>query len=310
MSTFAQRCDTFLSSLKGARPPVVLVHGSTFPVSFFRLLVSHIASTLDCNKTLYDLSLGLKNVGPLETSFLGQHQCISLGNLDSLDKKKQKEWLFYLKRYGGPHVLIVFTSDPSLAKDASETVLRVPERLTFTECCQVSQLFDVPAPRSVSVLAKQNVSLSVDEALMLCAYGALSGRGIDAFVTEWCDQLFSTQESLFSLAQDFFAQKSGACIDRWERVYHHYSDMFWVSYWADQLWRAHHYCAARSNKDMVGAKQWSYRLPFSFIQRDWKRYSTDQFIQAYDRVYTIDYRLKNGCGSNGWAPFFSTAFQR
>jgi hypothetical protein len=39
------------------------------------------------------------------------------------------------------------------------------------------------------------------------------------------------------------------------------------------------------------------RLPFSFVQRDWKKYSLNQIATAHTSLLKIDFQLKNGATS-------------
>ena len=47
--------------------------------------------------------------------------------------------------------------------------------------------------------------------------------------------------------------------------------------------------------DRVGAKKISYRLPFSFLNRDWRKFSLEELKGAHSFLYTLDYKLKNNC---------------
>jgi hypothetical protein len=59
-------------------------------------------------------------------------------------------------------------------------------------------------------------------------------------------------------------------------------------------------------REMVEAKKVGFRLPFSFMQRDWKKTSVHELIQAHDCIYALDYGLKNG--GEFWMELFYTKF--
>jgi hypothetical protein len=54
------------------------------------------------------------------------------------------------------------------------------------------------------------------------------------------------------------------------------------------------YIEYASQGDYAEAKKVGYKLPFSFIQRDWKNHSIEELKQAHQGIYELDYRIKNG----------------
>ena len=52
-------------------------------------------------------------------------------------------------------------------------------------------------------------------------------------------------------------------------------------------------------RDVVQAKKMSFKLPFSFIQSDWKRANLQELKQAHQFLCTVDYNLKTGGGDYG-----------
>ena len=61
------------------------------------------------------------------------------------------------------------------------------------------------------------------------------------------------------------------------------------------------------------AKTMAFRLPFSFIQTDWKKYAPAELRAAHDFVYGMDHQLKNGgdafCFDLFYSKFFSGQFR-
>jgi hypothetical protein len=47
-------------------------------------------------------------------------------------------------------------------------------------------------------------------------------------------------------------------------------------------------------KQFVNAKKMSYRLPYSFINKDWQRVQIDELVECYEFLYQIDYAIKTG----------------
>ena len=47
-------------------------------------------------------------------------------------------------------------------------------------------------------------------------------------------------------------------------------------------------------KDFSAARSFSYRLPFTFIQGDYKNVSLNELANCYKFLYNIDFALKRG----------------
>jgi hypothetical protein len=61
-------------------------------------------------------------------------------------------------------------------------------------------------------------------------------------------------------------------------------------------------------KKVVEAKKAQYKLPFSFINRDWSSYSLDELRDAHHCLATLDYQLKNGSSDIGLEYFYTKFF--
>ena len=55
------------------------------------------------------------------------------------------------------------------------------------------------------------------------------------------------------------------------------------------------------------AKQISFRLPFTFVQKDWRSYSIRELKNAHQFIYTLDYDFKHG-STMAFDLFFSKFF--
>ncbi len=73
-----------------------------------------------------------------------------------------------------------------------------------------------------------------------------------------------------------------------------YPEMFWVSFWSDQLWRASQYIAMQKVGDRASARSIGFRLPFSFLQRDWQTVREDKLKRAHEIMYAFDFSIKTG----------------
>ena len=59
------------------------------------------------------------------------------------------------------------------------------------------------------------------------------------------------------------------------------------------------YVQRARREGMLEAKKGTYRLPFSFLNKDWQKYSPDSLVAAHDALYRFDYNLKHGGTVNG-----------
>ena len=120
----------------------------------------------------------------------------------------------------------------------------------------------------------------------------------------WFEKIVVPEESLFSLAQFFFARKKDAFFKVWLNLKDEYNGAFWTTFWSEQLWKAYHVVSLRKEGNFAAAKQMESRLPFSFLQKDWKTFDAKELSHAHDFLYSIDHRLKNGLSDNGLEIFY------
>jgi hypothetical protein len=120
--------------------------------------------------------------------------------------------------------------------------------------------------------------------------------------------IIAPKSSLFTLSTYFFAKDARLFFPLWVRISHEYSPQFWVVYWAEQLWRAHGFLQLHKKNKKDDAKKIAFRLPFGFIQREWRNYSVRELRNAHAMMYEIDFRLKNGSDDYILDFFFSKFF--
>ncbi|MBA2306801.1 hypothetical protein H0W26_01550 [Candidatus Dependentiae bacterium] len=112
------------------------------------------------------------------------------------------------------------------------------------------------------------------------------------------------EQSLFTMAQYFLAQQPTLFFQQWKQCSDTYPHEFWVAYWSELLWQAALFIMRAKSQGHVEAKKAAFRLPFSFINKDWQLYSADTFIAAHGFLYECDYGLKHGEHSFGLELFF------
>jgi hypothetical protein len=137
--------------------------------------------------------------------------------------------------------------------------------------------------------------MSVDAACLLIRYGMLLGSSVDQFLSQWLPQLISPEQSLFIVSQLLFAKDAKAFFHYWTSIKSEYPDIFWTVYFSEQMWRAAQFVEAATKKSDV--KALSFRLPFSFIKKDWQKTSVLELSKAHQALYEVDHALKNGHGT-------------
>ena len=239
----------------------------------------------------------------LSITFLGRTSVYALkdGDLSPADRKRFDH---FLRQYKGPHTLYFFTSDVAYEKQGNflETVI-TQER--FKALASAGHLLVDPAFTERLFVRKSTYSF--DEAYALLTYAHLLGVRHEQFFTGWVHRITTDDVTLFTLSQHFFAGQKKLLIHEWAKVKERYPVEFWVAYFSEQLWQALLYTHYAYRGRAAEAKRFVYRLPFSYFQKDWKRHSVAQLLQAYRFLYEIDYGLKNGYATHALELFVHSA---
>ncbi len=247
------------------------------------------------------------------TSFLGQKRVYWLHDVTILERKKLKDFLSYASSYNGPHTIVFFLTKNSLRSLSKKIcVVDVPNEITCDEMIDLSLLV-----QSHTICSNNNFfqhvfeyidRVPLDTACILFYYALLVGKSTTTFFNTWIDRILIPQQSLFLLSQNFFAKNETQFFAQWSRIHKLYAMPFWVVFWSEQLWRATWYTRLTRNRSYVEAKKVSFRLPFSFINRDWRQFHSEELKKAHQFIYDIDVRLKNGGGSFSLELFYTKFF--
>ncbi len=234
-----------------------------------------------------------------------------LENFVGLPAKKQQEMLDYLRSYAGPHRVILFSDNP--VSGAQVTSIELPSEMAPRDYFLIRFLVN-DSLRDKSEFASELImrtdQFSLDKACFFAQYEALLGKNADDFFSQWMKHLTEPTSSLFTLSQYFFGKKNKMFFRQWSYMSDLYLPPFWVSFWADQLWRAYVYVELMQQKKIVEAKKAQYKLPFSFINRDWSAYSLDELRNAHHCLATLDFQFKNGSSDIGLEYFYTQFFDK
>ncbi|HSC24947.1 MAG TPA: hypothetical protein VLB80_01890 [Candidatus Babeliales bacterium] len=239
-----------------------------------------------------------------------------------LTTKKQQELLEYMTSYTGPHCLLLFstnTLNELRSSQFSTSVMNniaLPETIASRDLSLVRFLVsDLIQDKTVFALQLAQVidTMSLDSACLFAYYELVLGSNVEDFFSRWLMYIATPTSSLFVLSQYFFNKKVQLFFRQWAIISPLYAPQFWVTFWADQVWRAYVFCDVMKQKNYVDAKKAQYKLPFSFINRDWSSYSLVELCNAHDFLTIMDFRLKNGGSEIGlehfYIRFFGNAFK-
>ena len=249
----------------------------------------------------------------LETSFLGMARTYRLSGLHGLAKPAAQQWLRYFSTYQGPNrIIFAITQDAAepYKKDAQQNLsfVDIPAQIQkpffiglFTQLVRQPSVLD---KRYIDQLYVRAEKIPLDTACLLIQYLQVLGSTAQEFFTHWIDKLVVPDKSLFLLSQYFFAKQSTHFLNMWTGVKNEYPEQFWISFWSEQVWRALFYCKSMKERDVVNAKKIGYRLPFSFLQKDYRNCSIALLQEAHEALYELDGKLKNGGSVIGLDLFF------
>ncbi len=251
-------------------------------------------------------------------SFAGQNT-YWLADFHQLSDKKQQELFQYLSTYQGPHRILFFCD-----KVPNDLIISVQKNIDGLNCIALPQ--DI-VPQDFSKIRflvseqlqhKSNFAaqismyadyLSLDLLCLFAHYELVLGKNSDDFLTHWITRIIDPTSSLFVLSQHFFSKNSKSFFRQWAPISEQYQPTFWASFWADQIWRAYIYADLMKQKRYADAKKVQYKLPFSFINRDWSRYDSAELCNAHQFLTSLDFRLKNGNSELGLEHFYSQFFE-
>jgi hypothetical protein len=281
---------------------------------FIGELISSIKKISVLPVSIIDLHVySLEQLKPqLETSFLGLQKLYIVKNIDKLTSSYKKEWSLYLKLYSGPHTIYFFDTDAIAYNKSGLLIIEIPKTVSLNHYKQLgSVLFNAQESHfaySASKIFDNRSFITLDDACILLNYQKILGKDVGVFLEEWIDKIIEPERSLFTLSSLLFARQSKDFFNYLSR-FNQYPPEFWVSFWADQVWQAYIFITRAELMNLSEAKKGITKLPFSFLNKDWRKHTVSSLSQAHYALYEVDYRLKNGAGNYGLDLWYYTFFQ-
>lgn len=305
--------EEFIEKNKLSNKRIFIFQGASYQVLFFAKLIEQIKKhycfeAIDVANQNFSLHLSR-----LETTFLGQSIVYCLKNSHELDDKKEKQLLTYLASYTGPHIIICFIKEKVTLSSADTVVINIEEEAVDKEyfLLIIRILYPLIDIKKVNFILKhissRRLSLCLDDICLIAHYLTVCPTIDDDFL-KLLDSILVPDTTLFTLSQYFFSKNVSLFYQQWNNQINELAESFLVNFWSDQLWRASCVIDLYEKKQFAQAKTVAFRLPFSFLQTDWKKYSSAELRIAHDFIYGMDYQLKNSGESFCFDLFYSKFF--
>jgi len=282
---------------------VVFIQGTVYPHLFLTQFFESLKSQISYDIKMIDIQSNDFNFkSQLSTSFLGMSCVYWLSDASDLKSKQKDDVLKYCISYQGPHTIIAFfDTKTSLEQQKHISIVSIKDKYFFDDAKLLWSSSDLEQSKKIvfflTQIYKLKNSYSLDELFLLKNYQDLLGTDSKIFYQSWVARLVTVDTSLFTLSQFFFEKKEKDFFKLWLQIKPLYSDMFWVSYWSDQVYRAYFFIRFTNAENYVAAKQVSFGLPFLFLKQTYKMYQLHELQGFHQAMYTIDIALKNGGNS-------------
>lgn len=290
---------------------VIGVQSPVYSPLFFRALLAKITRESGVKPTVIDASA--QEIGQIQlrlsTSFLGQSCLFWFGDTSMLPLKTSAALMKFLANYQGEHQVLIFA--PKEISGPSCLTVACPEKIDKKLFNELVVLYDsaeqARCKAITNIIFKKLDILTLEQAICVLEYARVLGANREIFCQQWLEQIIKPESSLFQLAGLLLARDPDFWL-LWARVQSTYEFPFWLAYFSELFFRAHFYCAYREQQKLTEAKKISYRLPFSFIQKDWQKINREQLRTAHDQLNLVDYNLKNSASGASLDSIFTSFF--
>ncbi len=289
--------------LEQADTSVTVFQGAVYSPIFFMKIFDRLKAELTVDFKTIDIQsgdFGFKS--QLATSFLGMHCVYWLGDASTLKAKQKDDLLQYLAAYQGLHKVIVFVDTKTeVARSLHITIVTMKDKYFFEDAKSLWLTEDLKEAQTIATFLQQiykiKNSFTLDELSLLKNYQDLITYDSKEFYESWVTRLVIPDTSLFTLSQFLFEKKEDAFFRLWLQIKPLYSEMFWISFWSDQLYRSYFFIALTQEENFAAVKQVSFGLSFSFMKQSYKQYKINELQSFHEALYAVDSSLKNGGSS-------------
>lgn len=297
-----QVLTTIYDSSYWRKTPITCFMSPTYPYFFVKKLLTKLEyeKIMPLPRSRVQLSTqDPKALLPLlQQTILGQASFFWLGDIEEGFATKQKEtFLNGLNGYSGENRIVFFAHE--IPTKTTLAPLTLPSDIEINEGIALATIF---APKVIENsfkrailerLFKQNAQLPLNLFMnILDNLDLIQTKHLETFYT-YLSPLLPLTAELSNLSQAFFKRDLNF-FKMWSILSSQYPPIFWVAFWNDQWWRAFHLVSFARQKNIVLAKKMGFKLPYSFINKDWENYQPTYFRALLAQLYTIDYNIKRG----------------
>ena len=284
----AQRCEDYT---------VIGIKSSEYPLLFSAALFKKIKeqTKLECVSIDVDQCDDADLKAQLSVAFLGQRVLYWLGDVSRLDAKKHKLFIQFLSAYQGPHLLVLY-SDLIEQSSHKHLIVELKDKMTKHEVEDVAvSIMGYTDKRQLETLLMPHETYAIEAGCLLIQYASIMSRAmVHDFHTKWLTHIVAGESSLFTLSGNFFSGNQKGFFAQWQQLHKVYPDVFWITFWSEQLFRAASFIELMRANEQVQAKKIAFRLPFNFLKTTWHQYSVSQLQRAHDFLYRVDCSAKQG----------------
>lgn len=305
--------QAFIRPESVAQYPILLIVGAGPVTHVGTYLTTHLAKSQERKVTSTTLAelVDIVKTGNQQVSMFSQpsfYRCVEL----TLPLTKQQQGMLdeitkHLIESSAIRAIIPVVGTKQLPAIPS---IIVPTTLGKSEAMQmVESVVQGDAQQRVSYLISHAFAvaqtLSSEAIFSLIMYGQMLGsRIVPEFLQQRLSGLDASQSSLFDLSTAFFARDRVKFMNLYAKLEDQYPVQFWISWWSDQLFRAHGVIVAKKRKDQAALSGISAKLPFSFIERDYRLHDENKIVQFLHQLYEIDAGIKSGTSESSLAYWY------
>lgn len=291
-----------------AKQKVICFIGNDHPFLFFNYFFTKCKNNNFLPAEYKNLPLNttdsIQLMGSLQQSFLGQLNFYWLSECEiKTSGSKKNNILDFLLQYKGPNFIAFYLNEEKINSQIRNKLKKiltieisplVDEKLFKQIASFFNQKISSEHFRFISNLLKNN-NASIDQAFMWIKYLELTSNKASNKVYEYLTSIISEEQpSLNKLSQLFFSRKAKPFFDLWAKIHNEYSEMFWIAFWSEQIFKAYYVVKFLNKKNFMQARKISFRLPFSFINNDWKTFSLNELSKQHEFIYNNDFKIKKG----------------
>lgn len=240
----------------------------------------------------------------LTQTFLGQTYFYWLGNCTiKANDKKGINFLTLLSSYKGPHFVGLYLDKvkaDKIIKKNNFQIIEIEEEFDENYIKIIIDFFQIKLTAKKQVfldnfIYQNGKDLSLDSILMLLNYIDLIKLDKNGKTINYLSIVLGQETvSLNLLSKHFFENNPKELFKTWAKVQEKFSDVFWIAFWSEKIYRAYFVVHFLKNKNFSMAKSMSFGLPYSFFNKEWKKNSLKRLSNYYNFLYTNDFKVKTG----------------